>query len=60
MPKVSIVIPAYNVGPWIEETLKSVARQTFRDFECIVVDDGSIDDTQYIVSEFCIVGFNLK
>ena len=53
MPKVSIVIPAYNVGPWIEETLKSVARQTFRDFECIVVDDGSIDDTQYIVSEFC-------
>lgn len=53
MPKVSIVIPTYNVGPWIEETLKSVARQTFRNFECIVVDDGSIDDTQYIVSEFC-------
>ena len=39
MPKVSIVIPAYNVGPWIEETLKSVQQQTFKDFECIVVDD---------------------
>ena len=45
MPKVSIIIPAYNVAPWIEETLESVARQTFGDFECIIVNDCATDNT---------------
>jgi len=54
MPKVSIVIPAYNVGPWIEETLKSVQQQTFKDFECIVVDDKSTDKTCAVVN--CFIG----
>lgn len=45
MPKVSIIIPAYNVAPWISETLRSVERQTVTDFECIIVDDASTDDT---------------
>lgn len=53
MPKISIVIPAYNVGPWIGETLKSVQQQTFKDFECIVVDDKSTDNTADIVDIFC-------
>lgn len=52
MPKVSIIIPAYNVSPWIEETLKSVSLQTFTDFECIIIDDASIDDTCNIVNNF--------
>lgn len=42
-PEVSIVIPAYNVATYIDETLKSVAAQRFRNFEIIVVNDGSPD-----------------
>jgi glycosyltransferase involved in cell wall biosynthesis len=43
MPKVSVVIPAYNAMAFLPETLKSVFRQTYQDFEVILVDDGSID-----------------
>lgn len=52
MPKVSIIIPAYNVAPWIEETLESVARQTFNDFECIIVDDCATDNTLDVVNSW--------
>lgn len=43
MPKVSVIIPAYNTAPYIAETLDSVFGQTFRDFEVIVINDGSPD-----------------
>lgn len=49
MPLVSIIIPAYNSSATIGETLSSLAEQTFRDFEVIVVDDGSTDDTAALV-----------
>lgn len=42
-PKISVVIPAYNAAAFIGETLYSVMEQTFRDFEIIVVNDGSPD-----------------
>ncbi|HEX8845379.1 MAG TPA: glycosyltransferase family A protein [Pyrinomonadaceae bacterium] len=42
-PKISVVIPAYNVAQYIGETLQSVFAQTFKDFEVIVVNDGSPD-----------------
>ncbi len=44
MPKISIIIPAYNVSPWLGSTLRSVQAQTFQDWECIIIDDGSTDD----------------
>ena len=42
-PSVSVVIPAYNVAPYIVETLDAVFAQTFIDFEVIVINDGSLD-----------------
>jgi len=42
-PKVSVIIPAHNTAPFIAETLDSVFGQTFRDFEVIVINDGSPD-----------------
>lgn len=46
---VTVITPAYNVGPWIGDAIDSVRRQTEPRFEYIVVDDGSTDDTAEIV-----------
>ncbi len=46
-PRVSIVIPAYNVAAYISETLATVFAQTFTDFEVIVVNDGSPDTEEF-------------
>ncbi len=45
-PKVSVIIPAYNVSPYISETLDSVFAQTFTDYETILVNDGSPDTAE--------------
>lgn len=50
-PVVSIIIPAYNQSRWIESTLESVQAQSMRDWECIVVNDGSTDNTDQLVRE---------
>lgn len=52
MPRVSIVVPAWNATAFIKKTLSTVASQTFRDFELIVVDDGSSDATKDVVDLF--------
>jgi glycosyltransferase involved in cell wall biosynthesis len=46
-PAVSIIIPAYNIAPFIAETLESVFAQTFTDYEVIVVNDGSPDTNEF-------------
>lgn len=53
LPKASIVVPAYNNGEYIGEALDSVIAQTYSNWECIVVDDGSTDNTREIVAEYC-------
>lgn len=49
-PKVSVLLPVYNVAPYIRETIASIQSQTFVDFELIVIDDLSTDDTAAIVA----------
>jgi glycosyltransferase involved in cell wall biosynthesis len=50
-PRISIIIPTYNYGHFLADTLNSLRRQTFSDWECLVVDDGSTDDTAAIVKQ---------
>lgn len=48
-PRVTVITPAYNVARYVGEAVDSVRRQTFTDFEYLVVDDGSADDTAQVV-----------
>lgn len=50
---ISIIIPTYNRANVLEQTLDSVLRQTYTNWECILVDDGSTDATDTIVTEYC-------
>ena len=49
MPWVSIIIPTYNRRDFLREAIRSVLEQSFRDFELIVVDDGSDDGTREMI-----------
>ena len=51
-PTVSVIIPTYNRANLINRSVSSVLNQTFKDFEVIVVDDGSIDNTENVVKNF--------
>ena len=51
--KFSLIIPAYNVAPYITICLQSIQEQSFQDFEVLIIDDGSTDNTSDIVSNFC-------
>lgn len=50
---VSVIIPCYEQGCYLAETLDSVLNQTYPNWECIVVNDGSTDNTQEIASNYC-------
>lgn len=49
-PLVSVIIPAYNRAAWLNAAIDSVLDQTFKDYELIVIDDGSTDDTREILA----------
>jgi glycosyltransferase involved in cell wall biosynthesis len=50
---VSIIIPCYNQGQYLEEALESVLNQTHLAWECIIVNDGSPDNTEHVALEWC-------
>ena len=51
-PLVSVIVPTYNYGHFIEETLECLCSQTYPNWECVVIDDGSTDDTAERVARF--------
>ena len=51
-PEVSVILPTYNRGWILKEAIDSVLAQDFRDFELIVVDDGSTDNTPQILDSY--------
>ena len=52
MSKISVILPVYNCQEYIEKSITSVLNQTFSDFELIIVNDGSTDNTSEIISQF--------
>ena len=52
-PLISVVIPAYNAEQFLDETLESVLSQTYENWECIIVNDGSTDNTESIAKKWC-------
>ena len=52
MPKISVIIPVYQVEKYLNRCIDSVLRQTFHDFECILVDDGSTDSSGSICDQY--------
>lgn len=52
MPEISVIIPTYNSSRYVTEAVDSVLAQTFDDFEIIVIDDGSTDDTETVMSRY--------
>ena len=52
MPRVSVIIPTYNCAPYVGAAVESVLAQTWQDFELIVVDDGSTDNTRSILERY--------
>lgn len=51
-PKVSIILPVYNVAPYLRQSLDSIIAQTLKEIEIICVDDGSTDDSGKILDEY--------
>ena len=60
VPKISIVMPVYNSSLYLKESIESTLNQTFEDFEFIIVDDGSTDNSLDIIKTYQDKRINLQ
>lgn len=60
MALIDVVIPSYNYGRFLQESIKSVLGQTFQDFHLFIIDDGSTDNTREVVSRYQLLHSNIQ
>lgn len=59
-PKITVVIPCYNQADFLKETVESVINQSYTNWECIIVNDGSTDNSQEVINELCKIDSRIK
>ena len=60
MPRVSIILPVYNKEEYLDTTLSLLISQSFQDWELIIVDDGSTDNSSKIVRKYALSDSRIK
>ncbi|MBF7090625.1 glycosyltransferase [Flavobacterium sp. ALJ2] len=60
LPLVSVIMPCYNQGEFIEDAINSLLLQTYNNWECIIVNDGSSDNTDEIAKKWCSKDIRIK
>ncbi|CVK16459.1 Glycosyltransferase involved in cell wall bisynthesis [Apibacter mensalis] len=58
--KVSVIVPVYNVEPYLRKCLDSIINQTFKEIEIIIINDGSTDNSQLIIDEYALKYDNIR
>src|SRR3978361_2227094 len=59
-PLISVIMPAYNAQKYVAKSIESVLAQTWQNWELIIADDGSTDDTAEVIKQFCISDLRIK
>ena len=59
-PKVSVVVPVYNVEKYLRQCLDSLVNQTLKEIEIICVDDGSVDSSKEIIRDYILKSQRVK
>ena len=59
-PKISVIVPCFNQGNYLSETLESVLKQTLKEWELIIVDDGSTDNSAAISKKYSSLDNRIK
>lgn len=57
---VSIIIPCYNKGGYLSDTINTILNQSYKNWECIIVDDGSSDNSRQVAESFCRLDSKIK
>jgi len=60
MPEISVIMPVYNTASYLAQSIESVLNQTYSDFELIIVDDGSTDDSLKIINSYAAKDKRIK
>lgn len=60
IPKISVIVAVYNAEKYLHRSVDSLLAQTFRDFEILLVDDGSLDNSKQICDEYAVLDSRIR